>query len=242
MVLSGSLSEDLAHSTIAGISAKLPLLQAPAHILVLKRLKLWLEVELISLPMYKEMQATVLLASAPEQPQPPTLATTSTIDLTNEDKVPKSAHTTTSTSSRKRKVKDLPVQQNTLFQAMPGAKKTLIKFSEIQKQRMAASKNTHYSPERLIMSEFPTETQGEDKPPVLREYLCGRCGRSFDSAIGLRNHSVSHGAGVKHKFASLPPQNSYHMHTHSQHCGGLPKLGYWHCWERGAHGLSRDGG
>ena len=212
LAINGTLSSELANSLVVGALGKLPLVEAPLHIAVLKRLKRWFEAELISLPAFQEAQATVLQASrdVPTLIPPPGDVVSA---AAAREKEPQNKTGTASNSTRKRKQ---PIfagiekgKQQTMFEALPRAKKTLVEKAELVKQRKAAVvDNEHYSPKKRHMASFDSETAPPEPTPVA-EHLCAQCGRIFDSAVGLRNHSVYHTAGVREKFFTAPRPKVY---------------------------------
>ena len=88
---------------------------------------------------------------------------------------------------------------------MPDASRIKITAPELKRQREAALRDEDYDVEWEDMRRFRKEIKPQLAPPVVKEYPCDKCGRKFDSALGLQNHSKWHAENVR------PIEGSAHM-------------------------------
>ena len=196
----GALNEELYMSTLRGALAMLPMLEAPGHIAVLKRLKQWKDDELIPLRVYEQLCQAVVAAS-----HGPTAGAGSSVQTTEQRPAQcpapakRKANALEAAPPAKTQKKAAVQQKTTLFSVLPGATKTLIKASELREQREAAARDEDYVPEQHDLRHFRQELQPEPAPAVVKEYSCSKCARKFSTQIGLRNHESSHTVAAKPK-------------------------------------------
>ena len=204
--LTGMLSEALYVASVRGALVGLPTPAAPRHIAVLKRLKQWKDDELIPLEVYNVLCTSVMTAS-----REPTAGAASS-GSTAEQRPIKCPAPATATEAgpqpKKPKTKALPAGQQSLFAAMPDAKKLKITAQELRAQREAAGRGEAYEVDVEEMAKFRSEKlQAEPAPAVAKEYCCSKCPRTFTTAIGVANHekwSHSENANPKKFFKPQP--------------------------------------
>ena len=216
LVLTGGLSEALHAAALLGALSLLPKPLAPGHIQVLKRLKRWKELELIPPALHEELGRDVTAqsrssaaggsagASLSAASQPPAAATRPEVSTPPPAVLGKRPVPPPSNAPAKRQ-KLKSTQQQTLFGMLPDAARTKISALELKRQREAAARDEDYEVEWEDLRRFRKEIKGEASPPVVKTYRCDRCAKTFDTSIGLKNHSMWHGENVQPK-AYFPPR------------------------------------
>ena len=192
----GGISEALYDSMMRGSVALLPKPPAPHHIMVLKELKAWAELQLITQSVLEMLQREVIAASRVVGLGSESSSTGDSQSTT----YPESESSSSRCSGKKRKHGKLPVQNSTLFSVLPGATKTLFRAEDLRKQREAALRNEDYELNPLSMASFPSAEVQPDAKHARSDtklYPCIKCPRTFTSQLGLRNHMLSHPAAVK---------------------------------------------
>ena len=164
--IAGTIGEDLYISLLRGSLIALPRPQAPGHIPVLKRLKLWQQSELIPEQLCELHTAQVLSSSRSSDATTGASSTAATLEPP-----PQVSQPPTPVSVAKKQKLTATTQQATLFSMMPTASKTLVKASELRAQRKAALRDEDYPLEALDMHRFPTEQQHEAAPAYAKGVL-----------------------------------------------------------------------
>ena len=215
--IAGTIGEDLYISLLRGSLIALPRPQAPGHIPVLKRLKLWQQSELIPEQLCELHTAQVLSSSRSSDATTGASSTAATLEPP-----PQVSQPPTPVSVAKKQKLTATTQQATLFSMMPTASKTLVKASELRAQRKAALRDEDYPLEALDMHRFPTEQQHEAAPAYAKEFLCAKCARKFPSRLGFENHSRWHSETAKPKeFFTPKPAEAHQAQPHVEICLGV---------------------
>lgn len=214
LVLTGGVSEALHAAALHGALMLLPKPLAPGHIQVLQRLKRWKELELIPPGLHEELQRVVMAqsrnsaacgftgGSSSTASQPPAATKPSEVSTPLQAAAKRPVPPPSNPPAKRQKLST--GQQQTLFSMMPGAPRTLVPKDELKRQREAAARGEDHELESQDLRRFRKEIKPEEARPVVKRYPCDKCGRTFDTAVGLTNHSRWHGDDVKPK-AFFPP-------------------------------------
>lgn len=186
---SGMMNEELYISTVRGALAMLPMLKAPQHVSVLKRLKEWKDNDLLPLGVYEQLCPVVVAAS-----RPPTAGAEGSSASTTVEQPVHSERTEVLPSAKKQKAAPaLPAKQQTIFNVLPaGTTRTKVTSAELRMQRQAASRGEDYEPEEEELLRFRKERLPQPAPAVQKEYSCPQCPRKFSTLTGLQNHVKWH--------------------------------------------------
>jgi hypothetical protein len=189
----GSMNEELYISTLRGTLAGLPMLEAPRHIAVLKHLKQWKDDELIPLRVYEQLCPAVMAASRGPTAEAGSSGSSSAMLSAPAPAVAKrSLPGDADSSSRPIKQAKVVQGQQTLFNVLPaGTTKTKVAAHELKKQREAALRGEDYEVEEEELLRFQKEKTPPPQP-VVKEYRCPKCPRTFSTALGLTMHSRWH--------------------------------------------------
>ena len=202
--LTGTITEELYVSMVRGAIAVLPTPAAPSHIPVLKRLQQWKRDKLIPPDVHDRVQSIVMAAAKQPTvaagPSGPKVASPAVAPPVTAAKAKLPTKLETAKPAKKAKVE--PVQTTTLFSLLPDAKKIKIAANELRLQREASARGEIYVPEEDDVRTFKSERQDAPAPPVLKEFCCEQCPRTFSTLTGLRNHTKWHSVEAKPKLFS----------------------------------------
>ena len=187
--MSNVMPDQLYHSAMVGALYELPVLKAPKHIPVLKKLKQWREDDLIPEHIHQEYHAAVIDASRPDEPnsETPDEPNKATVDLTKDDPPPQPGKAKAQ-PPRKRKRE---LGQQTMF-SWNGTEKQLTRKQDLRAQREAALRGEDYEVETLRMATFSSERDVDEAPAVQHSFSCSKCPKTFDTSQGLTLHARWH--------------------------------------------------
>ena len=210
----GTIDQELHESMLRGAMLLVPMLAAPRHIPVLKKLRDWKDTELIPEVMYQRMYDVIVAAARPptEVCDSATSAAASVTSTAVEAPVAKrkaEAPASAAKPADQQSVKR-PANQHSIASmvAALGGQRLKTAAAELKLQREAASRGEDYRPLEEKMAEFKSEE--ESVPPVDRvvnQFGCSKCAMVFSCRIALTNHERAHGASAKERgslFESKP--------------------------------------